>query len=187
MWECRCDCGALGRAKASDLVAGLSVRCKSCAQLVRNAAAGNNKSKHPLYVTWRDMIIRCTKPFATQYKYYGGRGIQVCSRWLSFENFLADMVDRPSPQHSLDRFPNRDGNYEPGNVRWATAIEQGRNTRANLVLEYRGEALCASEWAARFGLVPGALYKRLELGWSVERALTTPSGAANPLTVPTIK
>ena len=81
------------------------------------------------YFRWKGMIQRCTKRKHKGFKYYGGRGIRVCERWLeSFQAFRADMGDPPSPQHSLDRIDN-DGHYEPGNVRWATIYEQSRNKR----------------------------------------------------------
>ena len=81
------------------------------------------------YEAWHSMIQRCTNPKNPGWKNYGGRGIKVCSRWLDFVNFLADVGRKPSPKHSLDRFPNNDGNYEPGNVRWATKSQQQSNQR----------------------------------------------------------
>lgn len=87
-----------------------------------------NKSETPEYDAWYGMITRCTKPNCRSYPYYGGRGIKVCDRWLKFENFLADMGRRPGNGYSLDR-KNNDGNYEPGNCRWATKTEQNRNRR----------------------------------------------------------
>lgn len=76
------------------------------------------------------MVVRCTKPDSQDYARYGGRGIRVCERWASFENFLADMGERPSPSHSIDRI-NNDGDYEPGNCRWATMAQQSFNRRTN--------------------------------------------------------
>lgn len=73
---------------------------------------------------WAGMLQRCKNPRLANYKYYGGRGITVCDRWMSFENFFADMGPRPSLEHSIDRYPNNDGNYEPGNCRWALHCEQ---------------------------------------------------------------
>jgi hypothetical protein len=84
---------------------------------------------HPLYPTWGGMVQRCTNPNNDNYARYGGRGIQVCGRWrVSFAAFLADVGERPSPKHSLDR-RDTNGHYEPGNIRWATKLEQGKNTR----------------------------------------------------------
>jgi hypothetical protein len=74
------------------------------------------------------MNQRICNPKASNYQYYGGRGITICERWRKFENFFADMGPRPSPAHSIDRIENN-GNYEPGNCRWATAVEQNRNKR----------------------------------------------------------
>ncbi len=81
------------------------------------------------YVCWSMMKQRCLNPKATAFRWYGGRGIGVCQRWLKFDNFIADVGPAPSMNHSLDRFPRRDGDYEPGNVRWATTTQQRANQR----------------------------------------------------------
>lgn len=87
----------------------------------------------PTYRAWSNMRTRCNNPKSTQYRFYGARGIKVCARWASFECFVADVGNRPSDQHSLDRVdPN--GNYEPGNVRWTTHVEQCRNRRSNVAV-----------------------------------------------------
>jgi hypothetical protein len=128
----------------------------------------------PEFKVWERMRSRCNNPNNTSYSDYGGRGIQVCERWNRFENFYADVGQRPSPKHSIDRFPDNDGNYEPGNVRWATGIEQASNTRATVLWELNGESLTAAEWARRHGMNRRTLYKRLREGFSIQDALSTP-------------
>lgn len=121
------------------------------------------------YYCWARMIQRCTNPKHTRYKEYGGRGIQICDRWMSFSNFLADMGTKPDGK-SLDRFPNNDGNYEPGNVRWATVKEQ-QNNRRSVRIEHGGVTLTIAEWAHRSGVPYPRLWARIKLGWSMAEAL----------------
>jgi hypothetical protein len=120
------------------------------------------------------MIRRCTNPDSTGYARYGGRGITVCDRWReSFANFLADMGPKPTPRHTIDRI-NNDGNYEPGNCRWATGKEQCRNTRRNRYIEHDGRRMTQVEWCEETGMIKATLCCRLKSGWSVAAALTTP-------------
>jgi DNA-binding transcriptional regulator YiaG len=128
------------------------------------------------YRIWCGMLSRCNKPNNKGYRRYGGRGIKVHATWQGpggFERFLAHVGRRPSPQHSIDRI-NNDGNYEPGNVRWATATQQMRNSSINHILEWDGLALPVSAWAERLGMNVEALRCRVFWGWSTERILTTP-------------
>ena len=122
------------------------------------------------------MMTRClwNNPERADYALYQGRGITVCDRWREFTDFLADMGPKPSLRHTLDRIDS-DGNYEPGNCRWATPQEQARNWKTrNRKLECRGELLTIGEWAKRIGIARESLRDRLESGWTVEQAITTP-------------
>jgi hypothetical protein len=122
------------------------------------------------------MKARCYYPKAISYYLYGARGITVCPRWLeSFENFLADMGECPSPKHSLDRI-NNDGNYEPSNCRWATMTEQGLNTRKTIRVLWGGELVPLRHVVAEHSALPfSTVVQRLKkLDWPLDKALTAP-------------
>lgn len=141
------------------------------------AGAAKTRKFTSEYTTWGQMIQRCHNQNAQAYPKYGGIGITVCQRWRdSFEAFLEDMGPKPSLKHTIDRFPDRAGNYEPGNARWATRTEQARNVSRNVILTLEGESRTLPEWAELRGLAPDLVKYRLRvLGWSVDRALGTPS------------
>lgn len=127
------------------------------------------------YRVWSKMLARCTNQNENNYARYGALGVSVCERWRKFENFLADMGERPSDRHQLDRYPNKTGNYEPGNCRWVTSKENNRNKNNNVVITFNGESLCMAEWAERIGIANELLWKRINtLGWPTDKALTTP-------------
>jgi hypothetical protein len=172
----QCDCGAIGVKCPTKLKMG-HVRSCGCL-MVETSATINFKdgaSRHLLYRCWCAMITRCYSTKSEAYSYYGGRGITVCERWqASFWDFVEDMGPRPTPSHEIDRYPNNNGNYEPGNCRWATRVQQMRNTRSTLRLTLNGETLSLAEWCERLGLNSVRVASRLRLGWSVERAFTTP-------------
>lgn len=176
LWLARCDCGTERVFVGNNLTRGGT---KSCGCLQRKLA-GTVKRTHGLskmveHRIWMEMRARCNNPRGESYANYGGRGIQVCERWAQFPNFLADMGERPSPQHSIDRIDNNRG-YEPGNCRWATRIEQNNNTRQNRPITYRGEMMTIAEAARRAGsIVTGhQASSRVRSGWSPERAVETP-------------
>lgn len=123
-WLCRCDCGVECVLFGEALRRGAPRNC--CGRL-RHGHCRNGRPTR-IYETWHSMMQRCYNPTLRAYAYYGGRGISVCERWHSFVNFLADMGE-PPPGLSIDRYPNNDGNYEPGNCRWATPSEQAQNQR----------------------------------------------------------
>jgi hypothetical protein len=120
------------------------------------------------------MIIRCHDVTCRTYKYYGGRGIKVCDRWLGadgFEMFLRDMGERPSAKHTIDRKDNA-LDYAPDNCQWATRDVQARNKSNNVWIEYGGERMVAADWAKRLGTSTGTIRGRMKLGWSTERVVT---------------
>lgn len=134
VWLCRCECGNVVSVMGTSLCSG---RSRSCGCLHREAITihgcsgrnGDAKSRSPEYRTWQAMKARCENPRCPRFKDYGGRGISICKRWSdSFKAFRDDMGPRPSAEHSIDRV-NNDGNYEPGNCRWATRRQQQQNTR----------------------------------------------------------
>ena len=120
------------------------------------------------------MIRRCLDENFTGWKNYGGRGITVHTPWKdSFALFLEDMGPCPSPAFSIDRI-NNDGNYEPGNCRWASKSEQSRNTRRNIVVEINGIKKCITDWAIERGVNPLAIYQRIHRGMTPLEAVTKP-------------
>lgn len=131
-WRLRCDCGTETTvATCGNLRSGRYVSC-GCAR-ARHGHATDGQS--PTYKTWVAMRERCYRDTIEGYAAYGGSGVTVCDRWnASFEAFLADMGKRP-PGKTLDRFPNRDGNYEPTNCRWATPREQALNRGTTILTE----------------------------------------------------
>lgn len=134
------------------------------------------KISTPTYVSWLQMRRRCLDASHHAYADYGGRGIVICDRWLAddgFENFLADMRERPSKDHSLDRKDN-DGPYSPENCRWATRKEQARNSRWNLPIDFRGRVQPLSAWVEELRLPYHTIWQRLRRGQDPAVALTTP-------------
>jgi hypothetical protein len=124
-----------------------------------------------IYGVWEAMLYRCRNSNASDYEYYGGRGIEVCKRWLSFENFLADMGKSYKKGLWIDRIDNN-GNYCPGNCRWTTPRRQGLNRNNNRFITHDGLTLTLSQWVSRTGIPKSTIRGRLKRGWSVKKALT---------------
>ncbi len=168
-WLCLCDCGE------KRIVPGFRLRrgsTKSCGclqkQLVKERSTTHGKRHHPIYYIWRSMLSRCSRPMATDYSRYGARGIKVCKRWQKFENFYADMGDRPvGPKNTLDRIDNEKG-YSPRNCRWASHAEQARNTSTTRLITFKGRTLCIAEWAREYGIRYSSMQYRLRRHGSVE-------------------
>lgn len=140
----------------------------------------NRKPETSEYMTWAQMKRRCDNPKNKRYARYGGRGIIVCDRWKNFKLFLEDMGSRPSPKHSIERRDN-DGNYEPSNCYWATAVEQANNVCRNHLVTYNGKQLTLAQLVRESGTPFRAsrIRWRLEKGWSMDRALFATSIYSN--------
>lgn len=180
-WHCRCDCGGETTSLTWTLRNGESKSCGCYDREVKTARlTTHGKSKSPEYLPWAMMIQRCTNPKNTKYHLYGGRGITVCARWLaSFEAFYEDVGARPTGSHTLDRI-DTNGNYEPGNVRWATKYRQNNNKREQHWVTFRGERMSLTEAADLAGINPSTVFSRIyNLGWATEAALNTPAGKPN--------
>lgn len=179
--KCVCDCGKESEPRYQYLVSGHTQSCGCLnreALLVASTKHGGCRkhTRHDAeYHVWASIIARCENRNHEAFDRYGGRGIKVCERWRhSYMAFKEDVGPRPSLRHSLDRYPNQDGNYEPGNVRWATSVQQNNNRRDNVVLELNGKRQTISDWGRELGIKAITLRQRLIYGWSVEKTLTTP-------------
>lgn len=167
-WLARCDCGTEKLVKGAALRSGTSTSC-GCKRVESTSTHG--MAYTPTWFTWSAMKHRCTNPASSSFHRYGGRGIKVCDRWLRFDHFLADMGEKPSSEHSLDRIDNERG-YEPGNCRWATREEQMNNTRSNVFIEFMGQRLTIADWSRKTGLSAKVIQRRPKRGWPTVDVLT---------------
>lgn len=134
-----------------------------------NTQHGHSKSgergRTPTYNSWHAMWRRTTNPNHHAWYRYGGRGVRVCARWRDFDAFLSDMGERPDGA-TLDRYPDNDGDYEPGNCRWATRTQQANNRRNSVALSAFGTVMTVAEWSRAHGVRIDTIHKRLDAGWS---------------------
>lgn len=175
-WECVCICGVRSAVSGGNLRNGHTQSC-GCLHKERCSASSrtHGQATSPEYRTWARMKSRCLNKSTRNFHRYGGRGITVCESWInSFEHFFSDMGARPTSDHSLDR-KNNEGNYEPGNCRWATAKEQANNTSANVLLTINGCKKPLSIWADENGLDRSVIVSRVANG-DVGESLIRPSG-----------
>lgn len=165
MWECLCDCGIVAIVGHRALKSGST---SSCGCLRKETAAKQNTvhgyakrgSKSRIYKVWSGIIARCQNTSASGYKNYGGRGIKVCARWKVFENFLADIGDPDDCTLTIERKDNN-GDYEPGNCRWATRSEQGVNKRNNRFIDHEGKSMTVTDWSRYLGISRSTLIEAL--------------------------
>ncbi len=168
-WEAICNCGE------KVIVGGKSIRrgkIKSCGCLRQENRIKHNGSHRPEYYIWSSMKYRCQNPKDKRFLSYGGRGIQVCTKWKqSFQTFFEDMGPRPSKDYSINRIDN-DGDYTPSNCEWATSREQSRNTIKTRIISYQGKTQCLKDWAKELSLNYDTTISRLNVGYSVKEAFT---------------
>ncbi len=179
IWECLCDCGKTTQAIGTLIRSGHTKSCgcffkdsrKTCARTHGGCMDGRSE---PEYGCHQGMMKRCYNKNHKSYPRYGGIGVFVDPSLHDYLAFKAYIGPRPSLDHSIDRFPEKDGNYVPGNIRWATRREQQQNLKTNRLLTFNGETLPMIVWTRRKGWKPSKLKCRKAAGWSDERALTEP-------------
>jgi hypothetical protein len=176
-WDCICDCGKERVTSTALLANGISTSC-GCKSYETRKKHGMTNTR--TFKSWDSMKQRCINPNDPSYAKYGARGITICKRWVeSFNNFLADMGERPEGK-SIDRI-DVNGNYEPLNCRWATRSEQQRNKTNSVFLEWQGEKKSTADWADIVGIPRKIICDRISAGWSIEDALTKPNRKAKKL------
>jgi hypothetical protein len=170
-WFCKCICGKEKTLYGFHLKSGGTKSC-GCLRYEANGGHGatRNKKETVEYRTWKNVIARCYNPKRKGFKYYGGRGIKVCDKWLNnYKYFLADMGLKPSSEYSIERI-DVNGNYEPSNCKWATKVEQNRNKRNNRTYTFNGKTMVMQDWAKYLGISPSQMSIRLA-DWPIEKAL----------------
>lgn len=166
-WHCVCECG---KEKVVALFRMTSGHTKSCGCIKGQANATHRMRGTPTHNSWCAMKQRCNYPGSDEYKNYGGRGIRVCERWnSSFENFIADMGERPKGM-SIERLDSNK-NYEPGNCKWANDHEQARNRRSTIWVTRGGQTKCVKDWCDELGLSVDRVYGRIRRGATPAEAL----------------
>ncbi len=175
-WFCRCDCGGTALVESCALTRGHTTSC-GCAHT--DAVTTHGRNRTPEYRAWVSMRRRCYAPKDISYPRYGALGIRVCDRWLhSFENFFADMGERPGPGYSLDRIDSK-ADYSPENCRWATAATQAQNRRSSCLLTFQGKTQTVSQWSRELGISGTCIHTRLKKGWATEKVLSLPVRSAH--------
>lgn len=168
-WLCQCACGNMRIARGSNLKSGITKSCGCLKTEVNKSRSHHGMSKTRTFRIWGGMLNRCHNKNSPLYENYGGRGIAVCERWKSFNNFLADMGEVPKGL-SIERLDNN-ANYCPENCVWADVKVQGRNRRTNRFITFNGQKQCLKAWSEQLGISHMALSSRLKI-WPIDRALT---------------
>lgn len=162
IWLCQCDCGNTTKVSSANISPNRKHKTTSCGCYSREQSSLRNSTHRmtgkPTYRIWHGMRTRCNNPNDHTWPRYGGRGIKVCERWYSFENFLADMGERPDGM-TLDRIDN-DGHYSPDNCRWASKEQQDNNKSVNVFVTWRGKRQTLSQWSRELAINISTLWLR---------------------------
>lgn len=189
LWLCRCECGVVVSVESNALRNNrVSCGCskyegaaEACRKNFTTHGATKNYTFDREYITWQSMKQRVKAPNKSNSHLYLHKGIKICNRWLNgeddktgYECFLLDMGKKPTPKHSIDRYPNKNGNYEPTNCRWATSKEQARNLSTNKMVTVEGVTMCLSEACEKYDVPYYRANKRLIMGWTGDSVFLHP-------------
>lgn len=169
-WKCLCDCGNTKLITTTQLKKGMS---KSCGCFRKEFRRTHGHSSTAIYRAWHQMRRRCEDPKHPKFSYYGGKGVKLCQKWQTFEGFLEDMGERPTPVHTIDRIDG-DGDYCKENCRWATRLEQAQNFSSNRNFSFGVRSQSLSAWARESGINMKTLQYRLDAEWPAEEIFRKP-------------
>jgi hypothetical protein len=181
LWECHCACGKHYITSSGVLSSPLTRSC-GCYRLaiIGKASITHGMANSTEFEIWCGIKKRCFNKNCKHFDDYGGRGVTMCQEWKdSFEAFFRDMGPRPSPRHTIDRYPNNDGNYELSNCRWTTKKEQANNRRSSRLITVGSETKTLTEWGESSGLGWSLIATRLNRGWPVKDAVSRPARVGN--------
>jgi hypothetical protein len=172
-WACRCSCGKTVAVKSDSLLSGHTGSC-GCKKIKHGYS-----HKERLYETWKNMRRRCLDPKNKRWDHYGGRGITICSEWSDYGLFRKWAMDNGyTDDLTIDR-KDVNGNYCPGNCRWATSKTQANNVSTNHIIEHDGVRMTMSEFAGQLGISYPTLQHRVDRGWDMKRIIATPQRRMN--------